>query len=151
MTASRRPGLRELMPPHRIVISLILAVAVGLLWLGFTESRDGGTVVRPTRPAVVTRVFPVEHGLGLRQEPIGFELAVGYTGELQVDGRDIPLDQLVRPQPPAPNDNAPANRGLAGLNQFSFSSCSPRAPQFPVAKIPTSRRYLPRYRSLPGS
>ncbi len=66
------------------------------------------------------RVFPSEGSSSLRQEPIGAQLADEYTGELEVDGRPIPLDQLERPESAA-GDNAPAARGLTGLNQVSFT------------------------------
>ncbi len=120
----RRPGrrkrLRGLVTTRRVVSSLALAVAAALLVIGFQESQDGGVDVRQSRPAAVLRVFPSEGAASLRQEPIGAQLADDFTGELEVDGRSIPLDQLERPEPISA-DNAPAVRGLAGLNQVSFT------------------------------
>ena len=118
--ARRRDRLQGLVTRRRVVSSLALAVAAALLVVGLQESQDGGVELRRSRPASVLRVFPTEGSSSLRQEPIGAQLADEYTGELEVDGRPIPLDQLQRPEPSA-GDNAPAARGLTGLNQVSFT------------------------------
>jgi hypothetical protein len=117
----RRPSrLQGLVTRRRVVSSLALAVASALLVIGFQESKDGGVEVRLSRPAAVLRVFPSEGASSLRQEPIGGQLADEYTGEIEVDGRPIPVDQTERPVV-ATADNAPAQRGLSGLNQVSFT------------------------------
>ncbi len=118
--ARRRDRLQGLVTRRRVVSSVALAVAAALLVIGFQESQDGGVQLQRSRPTAVLRVFPSEGSASLRQEPIGAQLADEYTGELEVDGRPIPLDQLERPEPAA-GDNAPAARGLAGLNQVSFT------------------------------
>ncbi|MEJ7764281.1 MAG: hypothetical protein WKF86_02185, partial [Acidimicrobiales bacterium] len=118
--ARRRERLRGLITRRRVVSSLALSIAAGLLVVGFQESQDGGVELRRTRPPAVLRVFPSEDAASLRQEPIGAQLADDYTGELEVDGKAIPLDQLERPMPAA-GENAPAARGLTGLNQVSFT------------------------------
>lgn len=103
-----------------MVSSLALSFATALLVLGFQESQDPGTELRQSRPAPVLLVFPVEGAASLRQEPIGAQLADDFTGELEVDGRPIPVDQLKRPDP-IQGDNSPAAKGLSGLNQVSFT------------------------------
>ncbi|MEO5679205.1 MAG: hypothetical protein ABIS47_06015 [Acidimicrobiales bacterium] len=135
MSTTTRPPVRQLPPAsgggprgrlqglvtrRRVVSSLALAFAAGLMVAGFQESQDGGQTLRLSRPAAVVRVFPTEGAASLRQEPIGAQLDDDFTGELEVDGRRIPLDQLERPEV-ATGDNAPAARGLAGLNQVSFT------------------------------
>lgn len=133
MSTSTRPPVRELPPSHRrpsrlqglvtkrrVVSSLALAVAAALLVIGLQESQDGGVDVRLTRPTPVLDVFPTEGASSLRQEPIGAQLADEYTGEIEIDGRPIPVDQTERPVV-ATGDSAPAPRGLSGLNQVSFT------------------------------
>ena len=118
--ARRRDRLRGVVTRRRVVSSLALAIATALLIVGLQESQDGGVELRRSRPAAVRRVFPTEGASSLRQEPIGAQLVDEFTGELEVDGRAIPLDQLERPEAAA-GDNAPAARGLTGLNQVSFT------------------------------
>lgn len=117
----RRDRLHGLVTRRRVVSSLALAVAATLLVIGLQESQDGGVELRLSRPAAVLRVFPSEDAASLRQEPIGAQLADDFTGELEIDGRPIPLDQLERPEVAVAGDNAPAARGLSGLNQVSFT------------------------------
>jgi hypothetical protein len=121
----RRPGrrdrLRGLVTRRRVVSSLALSVAAALLVIGLQESQDGGTAAFQSRPAAVLSVFPAERAASLRQEPIGARLADEFTGELEVDGRPIPVDQTERPPVVTPGESAAAPRGLAGLNQVSFT------------------------------
>ena len=134
MSTTSRPPVRQLPPgrtargsrlqglvtTRRVVSSLALAVATALLVVGFQESQDGGVDLSQSRPAAVLRVFPGEAASSLRQEAIGAQLADEFTGEIEVDGRAIPLDQTERPVI-ASGQNAPAARGLTGLNQVSFT------------------------------
>lgn len=132
MSTTTRPPVRELPPSRRrpsrlkglftrrrVVSSVALAAASALLVIGFQESKDGGVEVRLTRPVPVLAVFPTEGASALRQEPIGARLADDYTGEIEVDGRPIPVDQTERPTTGG-GDNA-TQRGLSGLNQISFT------------------------------
>lgn len=116
----RRNRLQGLITTRKVVSSVALAVAAALLVIGFQESQDGGVDVRQSRPAAVLRVFPTEGAASLRQEPIGAQLADEFTGEIEVDGKPIPADQTERPVV-ATGPNAPAARGLSGLNQVSFT------------------------------
>ena len=118
--APGRHRLRGLITRRRVVSSLALSIAAALLVIGFQESQEPGVELRLGRPAPILAVFPVEGAASLRQEPIGGRLADEYTGELEIDGRPIPLDQLERPEP-VQGDNSPAVRGLSGLNQVSFT------------------------------
>ena len=118
----RRPSrLQGLFTRRRVVSSLLLAVATAGLVAGLWDSVDGGGTTAPqSRPAAVLAVFPAEGAASLRQEPIGARLADEYTGEIEVDARPIPADQTERP-PVGSGPNAPAPRGLSGLNQVSFT------------------------------
>ncbi len=118
---SRRNRLQGLFTTRRVVSSLALAVATALLVVGFQESKDGGGQARQSRPAGVLRVFPAEGAASLRQEPIGAQLADELTGEIEIDGRPIPVDQTERPVVATAGESNPAARGLSGLNQVSFT------------------------------
>lgn len=120
VSPGRRRRLRGLVTTRKVVSSLALAVAAALLVVGLQESQDGGTQVRQSRPSGVVRVFPTEGAASLRQEPIGAQLADELTGEIELDGRPIPVDQTERPVV-STGQNAPAAKGLSGLNQISFT------------------------------
>ncbi len=80
-------------PPlaRRIVLSLLVAVAIGALWYVATEpSSDEG----PPLPEAVEAVSPERGDLDLRQATIVADLAPGYTGYLLVDGVEVPRDDL---------------------------------------------------------
>ena len=117
----RRPSrLVGLFTKRRVVSSLLLAVATALLLAGLWESEDQGTVTVQRRPAAVTAVFPGEGTVAPPQQSVGAALSPGLTGELEIDRRPIPADQTERPRA-ATGQNDPAQIGLAGLNQVSFT------------------------------
>ncbi|HVM08020.1 MAG TPA: hypothetical protein VM345_06145 [Acidimicrobiales bacterium] len=80
-----------------------LAAAAFLMYLAFDTGRDEEPVVR--RDGIV-RVFPQPNTVVLRQEPIGVELAFGYTAVIYIDRTRIPEDQV---------------DVQAGINRFSFT------------------------------
>ena len=91
---------------RRIVMTMIAAVAVG----GFVFVFTGPTQTDvPDLPAAIESVSPTGGDLDLRQVTISADLAPGYTGILELDGVELPLDQQVevpalnsitfRPQP----------------------------------------------------
>ena len=76
---------------RRIVLSLLVALAVGALWYVATDSsRDEG----PPRPEAVEAISPERGDLDLRQATIAADLAPGYTGYLLFDGVEVPRDDL---------------------------------------------------------
>lgn len=81
---------------RRILLSLVVAIGVvGIAW-AFASN--------PSDPQVhfvtgVEGVYPPSGALDVRQVRIGIDLAPGYTGVLQVDGVEIPEDQLDRVDP----------------------------------------------------
>lgn len=89
--APRRPR------PHRLrvaVMTLIAAAAVGGLVFVAAESDTGPP--NPVRPAEVEYVTPEGGNLDLRQVTIAADLAPGYTGYLELDGVEVPEDDLQR-------------------------------------------------------
>ena len=88
--SERRP------PPNRLrlaVMTVIAAVAVGGLVFAFSADtqRPG-----PLRPAEVEAVTPEGGDLDLRQVTIAADLAAGYSGYLELDGVEVPDDDLQR-------------------------------------------------------
>jgi hypothetical protein len=82
--------LRSKLPS--VIIAVLLAVAVGgIVWAFSNTSRP------PERETnAVVRVMPPPGDLDLRQVQVGVTLAAGYTGDLFVDGTQVPEDELHR-------------------------------------------------------
>ena len=84
---------------RRIVIGLALLVALAILVYGGTQKADAPLAASSLDPAVEF-LTPVQDSVGnLRQAEIGIDLAPGWTGDLQINGHDIPEDQLRRNEP----------------------------------------------------
>jgi hypothetical protein len=83
---------------RRVVIIALLGVAAGLLWWGASLKADE---VEPSAiDLAVEQLVPAADSPGvLRQGEIAVDLAPGWTGVLQVNGVEIPEDQLVRNEP----------------------------------------------------
>jgi hypothetical protein len=77
---------------RRLVITALVAVALVGVVVAFSSSR------RPPNPATsaVIETYPPEGDLDLRQVTVGAKLAPGYTGDLFVDGQQVPEDELHR-------------------------------------------------------
>ncbi|MDQ4133591.1 MAG: hypothetical protein M3179_10395 [Actinomycetota bacterium] len=75
-------------------MTVIAAAAVGGLVYVASESETGGT--GSVRPAEVETVTPEGGNLDLRQVTIAADLAPGYTGYLEIDGVEVPEDDLQR-------------------------------------------------------
>ncbi len=81
---------------RRIVLSvLVIGALVGLGW-AFNSASKPETSAPQTTPNAVLRTFPPAGDLDLRQVTVGVQLAPGYTGDLFVDGRQVPEDELKR-------------------------------------------------------
>ena len=78
---------------RRIVISLLIAVGVGGLILAFSEAESEPPTV--TVPGVES-VSPRPGTFALRQDRVIADLQTGFEGVLQIDGVEIPEDQLQR-------------------------------------------------------
>ena len=93
MTAvARRPPSSSRSPlARRIVLSVIVAVAVGALVYVATEpSADDESPL----PSAVEAVSPEPGAQNLRQTTIAADLASGHTGYLLMDGVEVPRDDL---------------------------------------------------------
>jgi hypothetical protein len=77
---------------RRLIITALLAVAVVGIVVAFSGAR------RPSlqQTSVVRQVMPPSGDLDLRQVNVGVTLASGYTGDLFVDGAQVPEDELHR-------------------------------------------------------
>ncbi|HVE93310.1 MAG TPA: hypothetical protein VNB24_00210 [Acidimicrobiales bacterium] len=83
-----------LFTPYRVVVSMLLAAAAAGIITAVTMSVDEETVGIPDTRVVLVR--PEPNSNALRQERIFARVADTYTGVLEVDGVEIPEDQLDR-------------------------------------------------------
>lgn len=95
MTAmdTERRTLRRIITVRRLVMSVLLAVAVGALVFSASVHHD----IRPgtTYPAAIDTVFPAPGTPSVeRQTTVFAELRSGYDGALEIDDHKIPDDQL---------------------------------------------------------
>ena len=93
----RRRRLRGL-----VTVGLV-AVALFLLVWGLASKREE---LPPVRRAGLVRWSPAEGSVAVRQGAIDVELGFGYDGELSINNRPIPDDQVDR---------------IAGINRLSFT------------------------------
>jgi hypothetical protein len=94
----------SIVTPRRAVISVVLAACVVMFAWAFSQSR---TTPRVTyRDAAIVAVYPDVGDLDLRQTRIGVQINPAWTGVLQVDGHEIPDDQVER---------------VVGLNQIFYT------------------------------
>jgi hypothetical protein len=85
--------------PRRVVITALLAFAVGLLAWAAQFTGDPDEPGRGRIDSAVEEVVPGNGDAALRQSEIGVDLVPGWTAVLAVDGREIPEDQLRRNEP----------------------------------------------------
>ena len=86
------PRLRDVVTPYRIMYTLALLAALLLLVFGFQRSKQQTKATCGGGPIVT--LIPCPGDTELRQGVIGANLASGYQAALQVDGIEIPQDQL---------------------------------------------------------
>ncbi len=97
---ARRPPI---ITARRLAISVILALCVvGMGW-ALSQTRTTASVVY--RDSAIVQVFPAEGDLDLRQARIGVEINQAWTGVLEVDGFELPENQVER---------------VVGLNQIFY-------------------------------
>jgi hypothetical protein len=75
----------------RIVLSLVVAAAVGGLVFAFTAPDPRND---EPAPEAIEMVFPRPGDRDLRQTTIFADLAPGYTGYLLMDGVEVPQDDI---------------------------------------------------------
>ncbi len=89
---------------RRLVITVLLAVAVGGFIYAFTRPTDHQQPA--VRDTAVRHVEPARGDRVLRQAEIAVDLDPTYSGVLSIDGHRLPEDQLDR---------------IAGLNRIAFT------------------------------
>jgi len=94
MTQALPAGKGRFITPYRVIVSLVLATAAAVLYVGATSSVDRKTEDEQT--GVITRVEPASGETALRQARIVATLQDDYTGVLVLDGVEIPEDQIDR-------------------------------------------------------
>jgi hypothetical protein len=95
VTSPSVPGARR--NPHLVrnaILSLVLLLAIGGFVVLFATGK--GAKPNPSQPAAVEAVSPQGGDLDLRQATIMADLAPGYTGYLEIDGIEVPDDDLQR-------------------------------------------------------
>ena len=98
------------------LISLV-AIAVGLIVLGFANARTGNTEKPLIFNINVVQLVPPPNSIILRQSQVGVNLKEGFEGRLAIDGRDIPDDQVYA-KPTATQDGSGSVGNVnAGTNQ----------------------------------
>ena len=78
--------------PYRVVVSLLLAVAAAALYIAFLSAKEPEPSIE--RPSEVVAYSPAENSTVLRQSRIVAQLKPTLIGVLQIDGVEIPEDQL---------------------------------------------------------
>jgi hypothetical protein len=83
---------------RRVVLTLLVLVGIGMFWLA---GRNGNADPKPTvSESAVEALIPADGSPSvLRQAEIGIDLKDGWTGELTINGRYIPDDQIRRNEP----------------------------------------------------
>jgi len=121
---------------RRVVITALLAVAVVGVVFAFSHGRREP----PQGSGVIAQVMPPGGDLDLRQVTVGVKLAAGYTGDLVVDGMQVPEDELHREpalyqitlQPrPGGQFNLGPGRHCASVTYWPIASPSDKRPSAP--------------------
>ena len=93
-TVQALPAARQpIFTVRRLVLSLLVALGVAGVIFAFSENETEPPTV--TVPGVDS-VSPRPGSLALRQDRVIADLATGFDGVLQIDGVEIPDDQLQR-------------------------------------------------------
>jgi hypothetical protein len=91
---------------RRLVIGLVIAGSLGVIFYGCSkiEHDDGTNDIAVTDSSPAEQLIPPRNSEILRQEAVGIDLKAGWTGVLQVNGVEIPEDQV--------DDDALASTGV---------------------------------------
>ncbi len=81
---------------RRIVLVALVLVGLAGVVVAFTlvETEDDPNGVTVTDTGPIQRLVPPRDAEILRQEPVGYDLNPGWTGVLQLNGVEIPDDQI---------------------------------------------------------
>src|SRR5205814_6839114 len=90
---ARMQAVPGLFSPRRILLSVVLAAATALLFVGLSgvHTKEG-----PALPRGVDAIVPGGSTLDLRQARIGVDLSDGYEGALQLDRIELPDTEVER-------------------------------------------------------
>ena len=91
---ARRRAPLGLVTVRRVVLALLLVVGIGMFWLAGHNGLSGEVPPLDTDKAVEGLIPGDGSPNVLRQSEIGIDLADGWTASLQINGRDIPDDEL---------------------------------------------------------
>ncbi len=115
------PAKRRGLDRSRLIISLLIAVAVGASVWGFSLAQHGEQDLA-IKDAAVENVFPKPGNLVQPQTGIVVDLAPGYRGELVINGQLIPTYDVTNANTATTNVNQPALDTQFDLanNQLTF-------------------------------
>jgi len=76
-----------------------VAIVAGALFLVITAAVIGAAAQQngpatPRRPGAIVQLTPEEGQLALPQDTVGAQLRTDFSGQLTIDGRNIPQDQV---------------------------------------------------------
>jgi len=77
---------------RRFILGALVVISLVGLGYAFSLARRPD----PPKASAVEQVFPPPGDLDLKQVTVGVKLAAGYTGDLFVDGTQVPDDELQR-------------------------------------------------------
>jgi len=79
---------------YRLLIALLVLVALGALYAGIRATADPDDPVTGAQPDAIEGLTPGPGEEVVRQAELGADLATGYEGTLQVNGVEIPTEEL---------------------------------------------------------
>jgi hypothetical protein len=82
---------------QRIALTFVaLGAVVGIIF-GFSLGKTG--TAKPKLPPPFVRIYPPPGDFDLRQVQPSVDVSSGYTADLQIDGREVVEDDIVRVEP----------------------------------------------------
>lgn len=93
-SATEKPATRTQFPAAVKValVVLLLVTATAIYAIAKVSGRDSAR----SMSSAIERVIPTEGDKILQQDPVGIDLVAGYDAELQLNGIQIPEDELDR-------------------------------------------------------
>jgi hypothetical protein len=92
---------RRRLDTRTLLVSVGFAIGIVLVVYAFTSARTGSDAQGVKNPAI-DRLIPSPDDLVLRQSEVGVDLATGYTGQLVIDGKALPTQEVVASSSPTP-------------------------------------------------
>jgi hypothetical protein len=79
-------------PGRFAIVAGVLVLVVTAAIYGASQQENGPAAVQ--RPGEISQVLPAEGQLALPQDMVGAQLHSGFSGQLTINGRNIPQDQV---------------------------------------------------------